>query len=76
MEEVCLVVTPGDQAGLPGGRRPARRAGCTSSSRRSRPGTGRPCRWRREFVAGRPFLHLVSDHVYLSDAGGDAPPGR
>ena len=31
-------------------------------------GYGHALSLARDFVAGRPFLHLVSDHVYLSDA--------
>src|ERR687898_193607 len=31
-------------------------------------GYGHALSLARDFVAGRPFLHLVSDHIYLTDA--------
>ena len=42
--------------------------GCTLSNRRNPRAGGQALSLAREGVAGRPFLHLVSDHVYLSDA--------
>jgi UTP--glucose-1-phosphate uridylyltransferase len=65
VEEVCVVVAPGDQAaytdaaGTAGGRlhfveQPEAR------------GYGHALALAREFTGNEPFLHLVSDHLYLN----------
>lgn len=66
IDEVCVVIAPGDQA--------AYREAAGAHARRlhfveqTEPaGYGHALSLARDFVAGRPFLHLVSDHVYLSD---------
>src|SRR5947208_9141 len=67
IDEVCVVIAPGDQA--------AYREAAGAHARRlhfveqTEPaGYGHALSLARDFVAGRPFLHLVSDHVYLTDA--------
>ena len=64
-EEVCVVVAPGDE--------PAYRAAAGAHAPRlafvAQPeprGYGHAVLLAREFTAGRPFLHLVSDHLYTS----------
>ena len=67
VEEVCVVVTPGDQAAYREAAGPhARRLHFVEQTEPA--GYGHALSLAREFVAGRPFLHLVSDHLYLSDA--------
>jgi UTP--glucose-1-phosphate uridylyltransferase len=67
VDEVCVVVTPGDQAAYREAAGPhARRLHFVEQTEPA--GYGQALSLAREFVAGRPFLHLVSDHVYLSDA--------
>ena len=68
VDEVCVVVTPGDQAAYREAAGPhARRLHFVEQTEPA--GYGQALSLAREFVAGRPFLHLVSDHVYLSDVG-------
>jgi UTP--glucose-1-phosphate uridylyltransferase len=64
-EEVCLVVAPGDE--------PAYRAAAGGHGSRlhfvAQPeplGYGHAVLLARDFTAGRPFLHLVSDHLYIA----------
>lgn len=64
-EEVCLVVAPGDE--------PAYRAAAGAHGPRlhfvTQPeplGYGHALRLARDFTAGQPFLHLVSDHLYIA----------
>ncbi len=64
-EEICLVIAPGDEA--------AYRAAAGSHSPRltfvEQPeplGYGHAVLLARTFTAGQPFLHLVSDHLYLA----------
>jgi UTP--glucose-1-phosphate uridylyltransferase len=64
-EEVCLVVAPGDE--------PEYRAAAGAHAPRltfvtqTEPlGYGHAILSARAFTAGQPFLHLVSDHLYLS----------
>lgn len=72
-DEVAIVVRPGDEAAF----RAA--AGNTASRLELIPqpaplGYGHAIKCARGFVSDRPFLHLVGDHVYVSDmAGGDSP---
>lgn len=67
IDEVCVVVAPGDQAAY---REAAgAHAGRLHFVEQADPaGYGHALSLAKDFVAGRPFLHLVSDHVYLSDA--------
>jgi UTP--glucose-1-phosphate uridylyltransferase len=65
VEEVCVVVRPGDQ--------PAYREAAGDDARlltfveQSEPrGYGEALYRAADFVGNRPFLHLVSDHLYLS----------
>jgi UTP--glucose-1-phosphate uridylyltransferase len=65
VEEVCLVVAPGDE--------PAYRAAAGSHAPRlhfvvqPEPlGYGHAVLLAREFTAGQPFLHMVSDHLYIA----------
>ncbi len=64
-EEVCAVIAPGDEAAY-------RAAAGPHSSRlhfviQPEPlGYGHALLCAREFTAGQPFLHLVSDHLYIS----------
>jgi len=68
MAEVCLVVAPGDEA--------AYRAAAGPGAPRlqfvvqeSPLGYGHALLQAREFVAGQPFLHLVSDHLPIATGG-------
>ena len=72
-EEVCLVVAPGDE--------PAYRAAAGAHGPRlhfvvqPEPlGYGHAVLLAREFTAGQPFLHMVSDHLYI--ARGDTRSAR
>jgi UTP--glucose-1-phosphate uridylyltransferase len=64
-EEICLVVAPGDE--------PAYRAAAGAHASRltfvtqAEPlGYGHAVLLARPFTAGQPFLHLVSDHLYIA----------
>jgi UTP--glucose-1-phosphate uridylyltransferase len=64
-EEVCLVIAPGDE---PGYRAAAGNHGpqlhfVTQTEPR---GYGHAVLMAREFTAGQAFLHMVSDHLYIS----------
>lgn len=65
VEEVCVVVAPGDQAAY---RQAAGElAGRLHFVEQLRPrGYGHALALGRDFVGGQPFLHLVSDHLYIS----------
>ncbi len=65
VEEICLIVAPGD----PGSYRTAagEHAGRLNFVEQSQPrGYGDALFRARAFVGNEPFLHLVSDHLYLS----------
>lgn len=67
VEEVCVVVCPGDE------RAYAEAAGAYASRltfvQQVEPlGYGHAIYCAREFTGDEPFLHLVSDHLYVSDA--------
>ncbi len=67
IEEVCVVVWPGDEGAY------AQTAGAHSGAVRFVPqsqplGYGNAIRSAREFTAGEPFLHMVGDHLYVSAA--------
>ncbi len=66
IEDICVVVCPGDET--------AYRAAAGDDARslrfvaQPRPlGYGHAVYCARDFVAGEPFLHMVGDHVYVSD---------
>ncbi len=72
-DEVAIVVRPGEETAF-------RAAAGTTASRlelipQPEPlGYGHAIKCARKFVGDRPFLHLVGDHVYVSDmTGGDSP---
>lgn len=64
-EEVCLVVAPGDEATyrVAAGPHASR---LTFVVQQEPLGYGHAVLLAREFTAGQPFLHLVSDHLYVS----------
>jgi UTP--glucose-1-phosphate uridylyltransferase len=65
VDDVCLVVSPGDQAAYADAAGDA--AGRLQFVEQARPlGYGHALLAAREFVGHDPFLHLVSDHLYLS----------
>jgi UTP--glucose-1-phosphate uridylyltransferase len=64
IEEVCVVVHPGDEvdyAAVAGEHRPRLRLVEQAEQR----GYGHAIWCAREFTAGEPFLHLVGDHLYV-----------
>ena len=66
IEEICVVVAPGDEAAY------AQAAGTaghrlTFVAQAAPLGYGHAVFCAREFVGGAAFLHMVGDHVYLSD---------
>lgn len=64
-EEVCLVIAPGDEAAYRAAAGP--HASRLSFVVQDEPlGYGHAVLLAREFTAGQPFLHLVSDHLYVS----------
>jgi len=65
VEEICIVVNPGDQRAYADAAGDA--AGRLSFAEQSQPrGYGHALYCARKFVGADPFLHLVSDHLYLS----------
>jgi UTP--glucose-1-phosphate uridylyltransferase len=65
VEEICLVVAPGDQAAY--GEAAGAYAGRLSFVEQPQPrGYGHALALAREFIEGGPFLHLVGDHLYVS----------
>ena len=65
VEEVCLVVVPGDQESLrkaAGAYGPRLRFIDQAHPR----GYGHALHCAHEFVGSDPFLHLVGDHIYIS----------
>lgn len=68
IEEICVVVCPGDQDAY--AEAAGEHAGKLAFVEQAEPrGYGHALYHGRDFVAGEPFLHLVSDHLYIS--GGD-----
>jgi UTP--glucose-1-phosphate uridylyltransferase len=65
VEEICLVVAPGDQRAYTEAAGDA--AGRLHFAEQSSPrGYGHALYCAKSFVGADPFLHLVSDHLYLS----------
>jgi UTP--glucose-1-phosphate uridylyltransferase len=65
--DICVVVVPGDEASY---REAAgEHVGSLTFVPQAAPlGYGHAIWCARDFVRGEPFLHMVGDHVYLSDA--------
>jgi UTP--glucose-1-phosphate uridylyltransferase len=72
VEEVCVVVAPGDQRAYREAAGDA--AGRLHFAEQPAPprGYGHALYCARPFVGGDPFLHLVSDHLYISRAAAAA----
>ena len=65
IEEICVVVRPGDQAAYRNAVGP--HADRVQFVEQSKPlGYGHAVYCAREFADGGPFLHLVGDHLYVS----------
>lgn len=65
VENVCVVICPGDQAAYVTAAGP--RAEILSFVEQREPaGYGHALYCARDFAGGEPFLHLVSDHLYVS----------
>lgn len=65
VNEVCVVVHPGDQAAFAVAAGPHAKRLTFVEQTQAR-GYGHAVACAREFTAGRPFLLLVGDHLYLS----------
>ena len=67
VENICVVVCPGDEAAYrsAAGEHADRLQFVAQEEAR---GYGHALYCARDFVAGEPFLHMVGDHIYLSDA--------
>jgi UTP--glucose-1-phosphate uridylyltransferase len=73
VEDVCVVILPGDETAF--SRVAGEHAGRLHFVHQPEPrGYGDAVYCAREFVAGEPFLHLVSDHLYV--AGGEQSCAR
>jgi UTP--glucose-1-phosphate uridylyltransferase len=73
IEEVCVVVWPGDEARY--GEAAAHRVGHVRFVPQPRPlGYGHAVYCAREFLGGEPFLHMVGDHMWST--GADAAGAR
>lgn len=73
IEEVCVVICPGDAAAY--ARAAGEHAGRIHFVEQGEPRGYGDALWRaRHFIEDQPFLHLVSDHLYLSE--GDATCAR
>ncbi|MCB9420659.1 MAG: NTP transferase domain-containing protein [Ardenticatenaceae bacterium] len=65
IEEICLVVQPGDER--PYAEEAGHHAGRLHFVHQEKPlGYGHAIHCARDFVGNEPFLHLVGDHVYVS----------
>ena len=66
IEDICIVVGPGDEAAY--AQATAAHAGrLTFVTQREPWGYGHAIYAARDFVAGEAFLHMVGDHVFVSD---------
>lgn len=69
VEEICLVVFPGDEAVY--AKAAGREAGRLCFVAQAEPrGYGHALWCGRKFTGAEPFLHLISDHLYLSRGKG------
>ena len=66
IEEICVVVCPGDQAAYRRRRRPARQSRSIRRADPRRWATATPWPVRAQFTGDEPFLLLVGDHLYVS----------
>ena len=65
VEEICVVVWPGDESRYV--QAAGSHAGMVRFVAQPRPlGYGHAIHCARDFVGGDPFLHMVSDHLYVS----------
>jgi len=65
VEEICVVVCPGDEAAYLDAV--GEHAGCLTFVQQTGPvGYAHAIRCAQEFVGRQPFLHLVGDHLYVS----------
>jgi UTP--glucose-1-phosphate uridylyltransferase len=68
VEEICVVIAPGDEQTYRSAA--GDHAGRVRFVEQLEPrGYGHAIYCAREFVAGHPFLHLMSDHIYVNGAG-------
>lgn len=67
VEEVAIVISPGDRDAYAQALRDSP-AKIHFIEQQGAPGYGNALLCAREFVGGSPFLHLVSDHLYVSGA--------
>lgn len=68
VEEICVVVRPGDQQ--PYAKEAGDQAGRLHFVEQATPlGYGHAVYCARDFVGEQPFLHLVGDHLYISRSG-------
>ncbi len=66
IEEICLVICPGDQAAYE--QSAGELQGLLTFVEQSEPrGYGDALARAKDFVGAEPFLHLVGDHLYLSE---------
>ena len=65
IEEIAIVIHPGDQAAYSEAAGPLARS-LTFIEQPEPRGYGAAIHCARDFIAGEPFLHLVSDHLYIS----------
>ena len=66
--DVCVVVAPGDQSAYAAAAGPRAEA-LAFVEQREPLGYGHALYCARDFTGGDPFLHLVSDHLYVSRRG-------
>jgi len=68
LEEICVVIAPGDEQAYRSAA--GDHADIVRFVEQPQPqGYGHAIYCAREFVAGHPFLHLMSDHIYAGGAG-------
>ncbi len=68
IDEICVVVSPGDEAAY--ARAAVERAGMIRFIEQPVPlGYGNALHCSQEFVGNEPFLHLVGDHLHVSQTG-------
>ena len=68
IEEICVVVCPGDEAAY--GAAAGEHGGRLTFVQQEAPlGHGHAVFCARSFIDGEPFLHLVGDHLYVSTEG-------
>jgi UTP--glucose-1-phosphate uridylyltransferase len=68
VEEICVVIAPGDEQAYRSASGDHVGRLCFVEQQEPR-GYGHAIYCAREFVAGHPFLHLMSDHIYVNGAG-------